>query len=159
MVTQKDTDCIMLGLLQLMQSGGLCSLLPSQRSHGKKGGDGTLALKCSTGTSTVALNCLACVWVSVPLEQHRTEGKHKNLLKERNKCLSLDPPGIMLTVLCPTASKLGMPTTAHLRHSSHLKMYITNAKDYAGSCGCNVVHSLQELQNKVDDVWAGCLLL
>lgn len=93
-VTWKDIECIILGVLKLMPSGGLCPLPPSQRNHGEKCGGGKLALKCSIATSTPALNCGASLRVSVPLEQHRAQGKCENLLKDKNKCLSLAAPGM-----------------------------------------------------------------
>lgn len=159
LVTWKDVDCIMLGLLQLMQSRRLCPLLPSQRNCGKKGGDSTLALKCNVSMYThtgIKLSdlCMGFSPTGDPLEQHRTQGKHKNLLKERNKCWSLDPPG--MTSNC---FKIRCAYTAHLRHRDHLKKYTVNAKDYAGSCGCSAVHSLQELQSKENSAWAGCFLI
>lgn len=102
-VTSGDINCIMSRLLQLMQCGGLCPLLPSQRSCGERGEDVTLTLNCSVGTYTLALNCLDCMWVSAPLEQHRAQGEQKNMPKG---CSSLGAPG----TLCPAASKLGLPS-------------------------------------------------
>lgn len=67
-MTWNDTECISLDVLQLMTPAGLCPLPPSQGNHGKKGGDGKLALECSRDTSTQAINCGTPVRFSVPLE-------------------------------------------------------------------------------------------
>lgn len=142
-VTWNNTECIILGVLQLMTPARLCPLSPSQRNRGKKGGDGKLALECSRDTSTPALNCGLPLRVSVPREQHRPQGKLENMAKDKNKCLSLDAPGIMLIKLyvyfymhnaLSKCFKTQCAFTTHLWHRAHLKLVFTaNAKVCAGS--------------------------
>lgn len=158
-MTWNDTECISLDVLQLMTPAGLCPLPPSQGNHGKKGGDGKLALECSRDTSTQAINCGTPLRFSVPLEQHRTQGKGENLLKDRNKCLSLAAPGIMLIKLyiyiyiCIMSNcfKTRCAFTTNLCHRVHLRLvFAANAKVYAGSVAavqetaCRAAKSLSE---------------
>lgn len=114
-------------------------------SFPKKSWEKRWGLQTGIGVQHRYSNCGASLGVSVPLEQYRTWGKCENLLKDKNKCLSLAAPGIIPIKLY-----------VYLYMHNALSNCFKTPSPHISGTGLAWSFCLQFMQRSVQAVWLQC---